>query len=435
MRFDKSRELRERMHRAVPGGAHTYAKGDDQYPEEAPALIERGAGSHVWDVDGNEFIEYGAGLRAVTLGHGFPEVVEAAAGAMRRGVNFVRPAPIELEMAEKVLSIVPGAEMVKFAKNGSDVTTAAVKLARAHTGRDLVAVCADHPFFSTDDWFIGTTPMDAGIPAAISALTVKFRYNDLQSLEQLFGSHPGRIACVVMEAATSVPPQDGYLSRAIDLCHAQGALFVLDEMITGFRWHLGGAQAYYGIRPDLSTFGKGIANGFALSALAGRREIMERGGLRHGKERVFLLSTTHGAETHALAAGLATIGVYQRRDVIGHMRRTGEALREGIERVARQLGLEGQFQVLGHPANLVYATRDREGNPSQPFRTLFLQETLRRGLLMPSLVVNFSHGDQEVRRTVEGVGAALEVYRQALDQGIEKFLVGRPVKPVFRRFV
>jgi glutamate-1-semialdehyde 2,1-aminomutase len=205
-------------------------------------------------------------------------------------------------------------------------------------------------------------------------------------------------------------------------------------MITGFRWHLGGAQAHYGIRPDLSTFGKGIANGFALSALAGRREIMERGGLRHEKERVFLLSTTHGAETHALAAGLATIAVYQQQDVIGHLRLTGEALRDGLERVARQLGLEKHFQVLGHPANLVYGTRDAEGNPSQPFRTLFLQETLRRGLLMPSLVVNFSHRDEEVRRTVEGVGAALEVYRKALDQGIERFLVGRPVKPVFRRF-
>ncbi|HSB21116.1 MAG TPA: glutamate-1-semialdehyde 2,1-aminomutase [Anaeromyxobacteraceae bacterium] len=434
MRFDKSRELRERMHRAVPGGAHTYAKGDDQYPEDAPALIERGAGSHVWDVDGNEFVEYGAGLRSVTLGHGYPEVVEAAAQAMRQGINFVRPARIELEMAEKMLSLLPGAEMVKFAKNGSDVTTAAVKLARAHTGRDLVAVCGDQPFFSTDDWFIGTTAMDAGIPKAISDLTVKFRYNDLASLEQLFAAHPGRIACIVMEAATAVAPQDGYLPRAIEVCHAHGALFVLDEMITGFRWHLGGAQAHYGIRPDLSTFGKGIANGFALSALVGRREIMERGGLRHDKERVFLLSTTHGAETHALAAGLATIAAYQRHDVIGHLRRTGEALRDGIERAARQLGLERHFQVMGHPANLVYATRDPEGNPSQPFRTLFLQETVRRGLLMPSLVVNFSHGDEEVRRTVEGVGAALEVYRKALDQGVEKYLVGRPVKPVFRRF-
>jgi len=433
MKFDESRRLRDRAHRLIPGGAHTYAKGDDQYPEEAPGFIARGAGSHVWDVDGNEFIEYGAGLRSVTLGHGHPRVVEAAARAMRDGTNFVRPARIELELAEKVLALLPRADMVKFAKNGSDATTAAVKLARAFTGRDMVAVCAEHPFFSVEDWFIGSTPMDSGIPEAVSALTVKFHYNDLGSMERLFAEHPGRIACVVMEAATWMEPKEGFLEAAIELCHANGVVFVLDEMITGFRWHLGGAQAHYGIQPDLSTFGKGIANGFSVSALAGRREIMELGGLRHAKDRVFLLSTTHGAETHALAAALATLAVYEEEDVIGHLRRTGEALRSGIGRIAEQLGMGKHVQALGHPANLVYTTRDADGNPSQPFRTLFLQETIRRGLLMPSLVVNFSHREDEVRRTVERVGEALAVYRKALDEGVEKYLVGRPVKPVFRK--
>jgi glutamate-1-semialdehyde 2,1-aminomutase len=196
---------------------------------------------------------------------------------------------------------------------------------------------------------------------------------------------------------------------------------------------VGGAQSHYGIRPDLSTFGKGIANGFSLSALVGRRDIMERGGLRHARERVFLLSTTHGAETHALAAALATLAVYEEEDVIGHLRRTGEALRRGIDRVGEQLGVKKHVQAIGHPANLVYTTRDPAGNPSQPFRTLFLQETIRSGLLMPSLVVNFSHRDEEVRRTVDAVGEALAVYRKALDEGIEKYLVGRPVKPVFRK--
>jgi glutamate-1-semialdehyde 2,1-aminomutase len=275
--------------------------------------------------------------------------------------------------------------------------------------------------------------MDAGIPAAITALTVKFRYNDLPSLQALFDQHPGKIACVVMEAATAVEPAPGYLQAVIDLCHARGALFVLDEMITGFRWSLAGAQAHYGIRPDLSTFGKGIANGFALSALAGRREIMELGGLRTDRDRVFLLSTTHGAETHALAAGLATLKIYEEEDVVGRMRRSGEALRTGISRAAEQAGVARHVQALGHPANLVYATRDPEGNPSQPFRTLFLQETIRRGLLMPSLVVNHSHGDAEVAATVERIGEALAVYRKALDEGVEKYLVGRPVKPVFRK--
>ena len=434
MKYDESRRLREKAHRLIPGGAHTYAKGDDQYPEDAPGFIVRGAGSHVWDVDGNEFIEYGAGLRSVTLGHGYPAVVEAAARAMRDGTNFVRPARMELELAEKVLALLPGADMVKFAKNGSDATSGAVKLARAYTGRDRVAICVEQPFFSVDDWFIGSTAMDAGIPKAISALVHKFHYNDLASLEKLFAEQPGRIACVVMEAATWLEPKEGFLQGAIDLCHSQGAVFVLDEMITGFRWNLGGAQAHYGIRPDLSTFGKGIANGFSVSALAGRRELMELGGLQTERERVFLLSTTHGAETHALAAALATLTVYEEQDVVGHLKRTGEALRSGIAHVAEQLGVDKRVQALGHPANLVYTTRDQEGNPSQPFRTLFLQETIRRGLLMPSLVVNFSHREEEVRRTVDAIGEALAVYRKALDEGVEKYLVGRPVKPVFRKY-
>lgn len=204
-------------------------------------------------------------------------------------------------------------------------------------------------------------------------------------------------------------------------------------MITGFRWNRGGAQTLYGVQPDLSTFGKGIANGFALSALVGRRDLMELGGLRTQANRVFLLSTTHGAETHALAAGLATLAAYQQHSVVAHMARVGEALRSGINQKAKDLGIGEYFQVLGHPANLVYATRDADKNPSQPFRTLFLQETIRRGLLMPSLVVNFSHKDEEVRRTVDAVGEALVVYKRGLEDGVQKHLVGRPVQPVFRK--
>ena len=261
MRFEESKRLRERAHRLVPGGAHTYAKGDDQYPEEAPGFIARGSGSHVWDVDGNEFIEYGAGLRSVTLGHAFPEVVEAAARAMRGGSNFVRPARIELEMAERMLSIIPGAEMVKFAKNGSDVTTAAVKLARAFTGRDLVAVCAEHPFFSTDDWFIGITPMDAGIPKAISDLTVKFRYNDLDSLDQLFAANPGRIACIVMEAATAVEPAASTMPRSMSSAEATPSAYTnTASLIMGQRIRLTA-------NPGASLISMGVLPNFSVSAL------------------------------------------------------------------------------------------------------------------------------------------------------------------------
>jgi glutamate-1-semialdehyde 2,1-aminomutase len=434
MRFDRSRAMQERCHSLIPGGCHTYAKGDDQYPELAPAYLVRGRGCHVWDVDGNEFIEYGMGLRAVTLGHAYPPVVEAASRQMQHGVNFTRPAAIELQCAERVLSVVKTGEMVKFAKNGSDVTSAAVRLARAYTGRPRVAVCAEQPFFSVDDWFIGTTPMDAGIPEGVSSLTLKFHYNDLASVESLFDAYPGQIAALMLEPATTLEPRERFLHEVRRICHQNGALFILDEMITGFRWHLGGGQAYYGVEADLSTFGKALGNGFAVSALVGKREIMRRGGLHHDRERVFLLSTTHGAETHALAAAIATIDVYEREHVVEHLWRQGQALTTGIEQAIEEHGLTDYFALLGRPCNLVYATRDQQKQPSQAFRALFLQETIKRGLLMPSLVVSFSHTDADIARTIEGVTDALAVYRKALDEGVDKYLVGRPVKLVFRRF-
>ena len=431
--FGNSNALRRKAHRLVPGGAHTYAKGDDQYPESAPAFIARGQGCHVWDVDGNEFIEYGMGLRAVTLGHAYRPVMEAAYRQMQLGANFTRPARIELDAAERMLEIIDGAEMVKFAKNGSDVTTAAVRLARAYTGRDLIAVCGDQPFFSTDDWFIGTTIMDAGIPPPISGMTIKFRYNDVASLRDLFEKHPGRIAGVVLEAEAYDPPAPGFLETVKTLCEQRGAILIFDEMITGFRWNLGGAQKFHGVVPHLSTFGKALGNGFAVSALAGKRDIMRLGGLDHGVDRVFLLSTTHGAETHALAAAMETIRIYRECNVVEFLWRQGELLRRLIDASIAENGLTGFFELKGRPCNLVFVTRDEQFKPSQEYRTLFMQEMIKRGVLAPSLVVSFSHGDADIERTAEAVFEAQVVYRKALDQGIEKFLEGRPVKPVFRK--
>ncbi|MGA7079014.1 MAG: glutamate-1-semialdehyde 2,1-aminomutase [Terriglobales bacterium] len=434
MKFCESRRLQAISHSIIPGGAHTYSKGDDQYPQEAPAFITHGIGCHVWDVDGNEFIEYGMGLRAVTLGHAFEPVVMAARRQMELGVNFTRPAVIELELAESLLQVIDGADMVKFAKNGSDVTTAAVKLARAYTGRDLVAICGDQPFFSTDDWFICTTETDAGIPRAIAELTLMFRYNDLGSLRTLFDQHPGQIACVVMEAETVIVPELGYLQQVRELCDERGALLILDEMITGFRWHLGGAQKLHGVVPHLSTFGKAMGNGFAIAALAGKREIMRLGGLDHDQPKVFLLSTTHGAETHALAASLETIRVYREKNIVEFLWKQGERLRELVERSIAENCLKGYFEVIGRPCNLVFGTRDQNREHSQLFRTLFMQELIRRGVIAPSFVVSFSHSDSDIERTGEAVHETLAIYRKALDEGIEKYLVGRPVKPVNRRF-
>jgi len=432
--FTQCQALQRKAHRLIPGGAHTCSKGDDQFPEHTPIFIARGQGCHVWDVDGNEFIEYGMGLRAVTLGHAFQPVVDAAYRQMLLGANFTRPAKIEVDLAEALLEVVDGADMVKFAKNGSDVTTAAVKLARAYTGRDLVAICVDQPFFSIDDWFIGTTELNAGIPQAITDLTLKFPYNDIESLRELFDRHPGCIACVILEAEASVAPRQGFLNEVKELCEQQGAVLIFDEMITGFRWHLGGAQKFYNVIPHLATFGKAMGNGFALSALVGKRDIMRLGGLDHDQPRVFLLSTTHGAETHALAASLETIKIYRERNVVEFLWKQGERLTALVNRSIAENHLEGFFEVLGRPCNLIFATCDQEGKRSQAFRTLFLQELIRHGVIAPSFVVSFSHSDTDIDRTAEAVYEAHIVYRKALNEGISKYLEGRPVKPVNRRF-
>jgi len=434
MNFDKSNALGARMHRLIPGGAHTYAKGDDQYPQGMAPVIVRGKGCHVWDVDGNEFIEYGSGLRAVALGHAYAPVIEAARCQLEMGSNFVRPALIELECAESFLELVPNAEMVKFCKDGSDAVSGAVKLARAHTGRDMVAICGNHPFFSVDDWAIGVSGMPGGVPNVTRALTLKFNYNDLQSLERLFDEHPGRIAAVLLEAEKETPPAPGFFDSLRVLCDRHGTVFILDEMITGFRWHIGGAQAHHGIKPDLSTFGKALANGFSVSALAGKRELMQLGGGDHDRERVFLLSTTHGGETHGLAAAIATMQVYRNEPVIDTLWQRGRRLADGLRAAAASTGVADHVPILGQPCCLVFGSRDQQGEPSQPFRTLLMQEILRRGVLATSLVVNYSHSEADIDHTIGVFAEAFVVYRRALDEGIEKYLSGRPVKPAIRPF-
>ncbi|MFF8902404.1 glutamate-1-semialdehyde 2,1-aminomutase [Streptomyces lydicus] len=430
----RSRQANERLHALIPGGAHTYAKGDDQYPENLAPVISHGRGAQVWDVDGNRYIEYGSGLRSVSLGHAHPRVIEAVRQELDRGSNFVRPSIVEVEAAERFLATVPTAEMVKFAKNGSDATTAAVRLARAATGRPRVALCADHPFFSVDDWFIGTTPMSAGIPEATTELTVAFPYGDLAATDELLTRYQDEVACLILEPATHTEPPPGYLAGLRELADRHGCVLIFDEMITGFRWSEAGAQGLYGVVPDLSTFGKALGNGFAVSALAGRRDLMERGGLRHSHDQVFLLSTTHGAETHSLAAAMAVLATYAEEGITARLHALGERLAAGVRDAAASMGVGDHLVVRGRASNLVFATLDQNRQASQQYRTLFLRRLLAGGVLAPSFVVSSALTDADIDRTVDVVAQACAVYRKALDAADPTpWLAGRPVKPVFRR--
>jgi glutamate-1-semialdehyde 2,1-aminomutase len=433
--LNKNQELSERINRLIPGGAHTYSRGDDQFPENAPALYSHGKGAFLYDGEGNAYLDYGMGLRSVTLGYGYKPVAEAAIREIRKGNNLTRASFTELEAAETITGLIPSADMVKFAKNGSTVTTAAVKLARAFTGRKYIARCIDHPFFSYDDWFIGDTPLKKGIPAEISDLTLNFRYNDLESLNKLFEEKPGKIACVIMEPATTEPPHENYLKSVKSICHENGALLILDEMITGFRFHLQGAQSLFNVEPDLSTFGKGMANGFSVTALTGRREIMDLGGIKQeGMERVFLVSTTHGAEMSGLGAFIQTVKEYQAHDVTGHLWKYGERLMAGANDITTELGIADYFRVAGFSCSPVFETKNREGEFSLGFRTLFLQEMLRNKVLIPWIAISYAHGEKELEMTLEALRKSLQVYRKGLSEGYEKYLLGKTVKPVFRKY-
>jgi glutamate-1-semialdehyde 2,1-aminomutase len=424
----------EKAHKYIPAGAHTYSRADDSYPMNAPPILARGKGVNVWDVEGNRFLDFGMALRAVTVGYDYERISQAAIAQIHNGNNLTRASQIEIEAAETICNLIPWVEMVKFAKNGSNVTTAALKLARAYTGKRFIAKCAQHPFFSFDDWFIGKTAMDRGVPPEYSSLTLDFNYNDIDSLTALFTGHPGDIAAVILEPATTDEPADNFLQKVKDLCQANGALLVIDEMITGFRWHLQGACRYYEVEPDLVTYGKGMANGFSVAAIGGRREIMDLGGINNSEERVFLLSTTHGAEMCGLGAFVETVKVYQELDVIGAIWKSGSALMEGMNGIARELGIGEYFSFVGTPCSPNFLTRDVTGEISMAFRTLFVQEMVKNGVLMPWVALSYSHNDTEIDVAIEAGKKSLEIYRRALTEGVERYLEGRAIKPVFRKF-
>jgi glutamate-1-semialdehyde 2,1-aminomutase len=432
---DKNNVLAAKANLLIPGGAQTYSKGHDQFPANAPKIIDRGLGCKLWDVDEREFTDLAMSLGTVTLGHAYEPVLVAVRKEINRGVNFCRPSIIEGELAELLVDIIPSAEMVKFGKNGSDAVTAAVKLARAYTGRTYIARCQEDAFNAIHDWFIGSTVMTRGVPDEVQQLTLKFKYNDLASCQQLFDQYPGQIACFLLEPLSFEEPKDGFLDKLKTLCEKNGALLIFDEVVSGFRFALGGAQEVVGVTPHLSAFGKAMANGFSTSALVGQREFMQIGGIDHEQERVFLLSTTHGGETHSLAAAIATIKEIQKHNIINHFWKVGRLLMDGFIAAAKEVGAEKYINVSGFSVKPGFSFNDESGNISMTARTLFLQETVARGLLMPYVVPSYAHKKENIDFAIECVRDTFAVMKSAAEgDGMASALIGGAVKPVFRKF-
>lgn len=443
MKRKKSNAYRQAIHHLIPGGAHTYSKGDDQFPSNAPAAISHGEGAYVWDIDGNKFLDCSMGLSSVSLGHAYKPVLNAVKHELEKGVNFQRPSYIEKEMAETFLSIIPQHDRIKFSKNGSTVTTAAVKLARAKTGRKLVAFPADHPFYSYDDWFIGKTACSKGVPKEISDLTVTFKSCDIESLKALFDQYPDQIAAVITEPekphcsnCNCSISTAAYLKKAIELTQTNGAVFILDEMVTGFKVDFPGAISKYNLKPDLATWGKGIANGFSFCALTGKKEIMDLGGIvNEGQEKVFLISTTHGGETHAIRAGIKTIEIFESENVVKHIHKVGNEIINRTKKIISENGMNDFIEVVPASWLPAFIFKNNKSEISNGFRTLFMQEMIKENILFQGFVVpSFSFLSDETDLFIQGFQNALKRYEKSIQIGYEEFLECEEVKPVFRKY-
>jgi glutamate-1-semialdehyde 2,1-aminomutase/spore coat polysaccharide biosynthesis protein SpsF len=421
-----SKQLAERARRVIPGGSQTLSKGHTQFVQGvAPAFLVRGQGSHVWDADNNEYIDFPMGLGPIILGHGYPAVDEAVRRQLTDGLAFSLPHPLEILVAERLTEMVPCAEMARFGKNGSDATAGAVRLARAYTGRDVIACCGYHGW---QDWYIGATTFNRGVPKTVQQLTATFDYNDIDSLKQLLARNRKRVAAIILEPIGVVEPERNFLPQVRELCSREGCLLIFDEVITGFRLARGGAQEYFGVVPDLACFGKAMANGFPLSAVVGRREIM-----KHFEQTFF--SFTFGGEALSLAAGLATMTEIAEKEVIAHNWEQGGKIKDGLNVLARQLRMENFVRCVGLPPRTVVSFFDESGRESLLVKSLFQQECLKRGVLFSGgHNICYCHSDDDVEYTLRVYRAALEITGDAIRRAnIEEMLEGEPVQPVFRR--
>ena len=424
-RYIQSEALLERALRVIPLGTQTFSKSRTQYPlGVSPYFAKRAQGSHLWDVDGNEYLDFINSLCAVTLGYNDPDVTAAVQAQLADGIIFSLPHPIEIEVAEKIVEMVPCAEAVRFGKNGSDATAGAIRIARAFTGRDHVAACGYHGW---QDWYIGATTRNLGIPASTSALTHLFTYNDLESLNKIFRDYPDQVAAVILEPMNVTAPANNFLHEVQQLCRKNGAVLVFDETITGFRYSNGGAQELFGVTPDLATFGKGLANGYPVSAVAGRADIMKL------MEEVFF-SFTFGGETLSLAASLATMQKLQREPVIATMTVTGEAIQTGLRETIAHHGAGHILGVAGHPTWSFLTIQDAGGYAAWEIKSLYLQEMFARGVLsLATHNISYAHSSADVTRLLAVYGEVIPILCDAVgNHHMKELLRCEPLKPLFK---
>lgn len=421
--ISESEKLHARNKGLIPAYAQTLAKGPTQYVDGvAPKFLKRAKGARVWDVDGNEYLDYNMAIGPISLGYGYKAVDDAIRHQLEDGIVFPLIHPLEVEVAELIREVIPNAENVRYAKAGAEVTNAAVRLARAYTGRDKVLCCGYHGWH---DWYIGVTARNLGVPQAVKDLVFTFNYNDMDSVMAALDEET---ACVILEPMTFDFPKDDFLAKLKAACDANGSLLIFDEMWTGFRWALGGAQEYFGVTADLACYSKAIANGMPIAVLTGRADVMQL-----LDEHVFFF-TTFGGETLSLAAARETIRQLRDHDVPANLARKGQKLMDGYNEIATELGIRHITHCKGHPARGLIVFDDR-GGQSLLMKSLVQQELIRRGILWSGFHnMCYSHTEEDLEYTLQAYGEVLAELKNALEQNdVESRLRGKPVQPVFRR--
>lgn len=424
-RYKQSELLLQRALNTIPLGSQTFSKSITQYPRGiSPLFITHGKGSNVWDVDDNKYVDFVNALCAVSIGYADKDVENAVVEQIAKGVIFSLPSPLEMEVAELLVEMVPCAEMVRFGKNGTDATSAAIRLSRAYTGRDHILVCGYHGW---QDWYIGSTARDLGVPEAVKELTHVFQYNEISSLEKIYQQYPEDIAAVIMEPMNVSWPQDDFLHKVKAISHAHGSVFILDETITGCRFAKGGAQELFNVIPDLATFGKGLGNGYPLSAIVGKREIMRY------MEDIFF-SGTFGGETASLAAAKTVLTKVRNGEVVGKLYKIGKKIMEGVQARIDEHGVGEFISISGHPTWSILSISDIGQYGGWEIKSLFLQEVFKRGILtIGTHNVSCAHDDDDVLQLISAYDEVFPLLKSAIANGslLEQLEV-EPLVPLFK---
>ncbi len=381
--FEKSLAWRERAKAALVGGGQPHKQSNPPQP----IMIAGGKGSHFWDADGNDYIDYLMGYGPMILGHAYPAVIEAVAKALERGNVYNVGHMLEIELAEKLVEIIPSADRVAYFVGGSDATTGALKFARAYTEKEKVIRCGYHGWH---DWCHSTR---GHLPSS-AEFTLTVPFNDIEALEDLFKEHPGEIACLIMEPSGHDLPAEGYLENVKSVVNANDALLIFDEVKTGFRYALGGAQEYFGVTPDMSVFGKALANGFATAVVVGRQEIMDE------VAGVWVAATFHG-EVSLVAAAIATIAELEAKDGVAFMWQQGQKLLDGYREMTERLGID-QARI-GGIGPMPFFGLNADGEKQGQFRRTFYEATLDGGLYLPEghiWFMSISHTDEDIAKTL-----------------------------------